>query len=496
MTRSLPRPVLERLWRGYHPERSGRVVFVPEGFNFMDGGISHSVPWPYMQLVPMLWYGPGVIRAQGRVARPVTSAAVAPTVARLAGFTFDAPSGSPMEEALEPDAAPPALVVVLVWDAAGRYVLDLHPNAWPTLRGLIGAGTWYEEATVGSSPSTTAPVHATMGTGAFPRDHGVMDNFMRAPDGRLVDPWGAGPGGMLLPGFADVYGAQAGGRAVIGAFATLSWHLGMMGRGSFGGGPEQLAVLRQGGTEGGAEGTSWGLPASVADHYRFPGYVRDLPPIETYFGVADRADGTVDGTWRGHAIADLREGFDTPARVPYQGRAIEEVIRREGFGHHDATDLLFLNFKLIDEIGHLFTASSVEMADSIAAQDAHLARLVAFLDRQVGRGRWALLVTSDHGHTAHPDVSGGFRIKIQRLDDRLQAAFAEGDERIAERIRPSWMFPDLALDDAFAARAADLLATSTKADTASDPGALSAVERDVPVFAAVFPGSLLDDPLP
>ncbi|MBI4259510.1 MAG: twin-arginine translocation signal domain-containing protein, partial [Actinobacteria bacterium] len=61
----LPAEVLLRLWRGYHPERSGRMILVPRGFAYMDGGISHSVPWRYMQHVPMFWYGPGIVRAQG-----------------------------------------------------------------------------------------------------------------------------------------------------------------------------------------------------------------------------------------------------------------------------------------------------------------------------------------------------------------------------------------------------------------------------------------------
>lgn len=495
MTGSLPNDVLQRIWRGYHPELSGRVILVPEGMNFLDGGISHSVPWPYMQRVPMLWYGPGIVQAQGSVGRPVTSAGIAPTLSALTGVPFDAPDGLPMEEVLEPGAPRPDLVVVLVWDGAGRNVLDLHPRSWPVLRSMLPQGTWFSNATVGSSPSTTAPVHATMGTGTFPRRHGVMDNFVRLPDGRLADPWGRGPAGMLAPTFGDVYGAEVGDRAIVGTVATLAWHLGMMGHGSwFEGGQRQLAVLRQSTEDTGAEGKEWGLPKAQAEHYRFVDYVRDLPPLESYFDFADSWDGTADGTWRGHQIPEIRGGFDTPARIPYQGRAVEEVVRREGFGHHEATDLLFLNFKLIDEIGHLFTASSVEMADAIRIQDRHLGNFVRFLDRQVGAGRWVLLVTADHGHTASPEVSGGFRIKIARIDEELRRRFADGEDPAAERIRPSWVFPnvDLEPDEAFLADAAAFIAGLTKEQVAADPSAVPAAERDDRVFRAAFPGFLLD----
>lgn len=495
MTGSLPEDVLQRIWRGYHPELSGRVILVPEGMNFLDGGISHSVPWPYMQRVPMLWYGPGIVRAQGSVGRPVTSAGIAPTLSALTGVPFDAPDGVPMEEILEPGAPRPDLVVVLVWDGAGRNVLDLHPRSWPVLRSMLPQGTWYADATVGSSPSTTAPVHATMGTGTFPRRHGVMDNFVRLPDGRLADPWGRGPEGLLASTFGDVYGAEVGDRALVGTVATLAWHLGMMGHGSwFDGGQRQLAVLRQSTEDTGAEGKEWGLPKVQADHYRFVDYVRDLPPLESYFDFADSWDGTADGTWRGHQIPEIRGGFDTPARIPYQGRAVEEVVRREGFGHHEATDLLFLNFKLIDEIGHLFTASSVEMADAIRIQDRHLGNLVRFLDRQVGPRRWVLLVTADHGHTASPEVSGGFRIKISRIDEELGRRFGEGEDPAAERIRPSWVFPnvDLEPDQAFLSEAAAFIAGLTKEQVAADPSAVAAGERGDGVFRAAFPGFFLD----
>ena len=79
----------------------------------------------------------------------------------------------------------------MVWDAVGRDVLARHPDAWPTLASMIEDGAWYESATVGSSPSQTAQVHATIGTGAFPRTHGLVAHRFRV-DGELVTPWGEG----------------------------------------------------------------------------------------------------------------------------------------------------------------------------------------------------------------------------------------------------------------------------------------------------------------
>jgi len=509
----VPTEVLLRVWRGFHPERSGSVLYVPDGFNYVDGGISHSTPWPYTQDVPMLWYGPGFIRSQGPVSRAVTLADVAPTLARLLGFPFDAPDGTPMDEALLPAAPPPKLVVVLVWDAGGRYVLDLHPDRWPHTQRLAPQGTWYEHASVGSSPSSTAPAHATIGTGAFPRRHGIMDNFMRWPDGAISDPWSRGPEGLLPPTVADRYGAEMGAKALIGTFATLSWHLGMMSHGAqFPGGGRHVAVLRNDldmcvldgsgrdldshthDTGKGARAAKWGLPRQVAEFYRFPDYVNDLPPLSAYRDVADAADGRRDGRWRGHSIEELRGGFDTPARYPYQGRAIREVIEREGFGHHEATDLVFLNYKLIDEIGHLYSASSPEMGDAIAGQDAALPRFIRYLNRQVGRGKWVLLVTADHGHTAAPAVSGGVPIQVDRIDRQLDGAFHVPDRSpISAKTRPTWLFPndvERYVAGVTLVQIAGFVQRLTRAETAGGP-MVSSTRREDPTMLAAFPGSVL-----
>ncbi len=423
--RSLPREVQLRLVRGFMADRAGQVITVPLGFNYFDGGISHTTPWPYTQDVPMLWYGPGIVPTSGKFDRPITSADVAPTLAKLVGFTdFQAPDGSVMEEVIDPAAPNPKLVVVLVWDAGGNYVLNLWPDSWPQLKGLMPRSTWYSSATIGSSPSSTAPIHATIGTGAYPSRHGILDNFIRFPDGSLADPWSRGPSGLLSPTFGDQYAEAMGPKAATGLFATLSWHAAMLGHGSQANpNVRPVMVLREKGGGEGAEGIAWGLGAQTEPYYRFPDYVNDLPPISQYFPVAEKADGVKDGKWQGHDINSLNFGFNTPARVPFQQRAIEEVITREGFGHHDAPDLFFINYKLIDEIGHLFTASSLEERDSIVVQDANLPVLVDFLNRQVGEGKWVLLVTADHGHSAATDVSGAFPIKVDSVDASLEGRF-------------------------------------------------------------------------
>jgi predicted AlkP superfamily pyrophosphatase or phosphodiesterase len=104
----------------------------------------------------------------------------------------------------------------------------------------------------------------------------------------------------------------------------------------------------------------------------------------------DANDGQIDGRWRTNDIETLLEGFDTPARIPYQTRVIEEMIGREGFGADETPDLLFVNYKMIDYISHVWTVNSPEMQDAVKGQDAALETFVDFLNATVGRGsgRW------------------------------------------------------------------------------------------------------------
>ena len=119
----------------------------------------------------------------------------------------------------------------------------------------------------------------------------------------------------------------------------------------------------------------------------------------------DQADGKLDGLWRANAIDQLLKGFDTPARTPYQERVVETVIQHEGFGKDDMPDLLYLNFKEIDYVSHVWSMNSLEMRDAVVAQDLALKRFVPFLNQQVGKGNWAMVLTADHGAMPDPAVS-------------------------------------------------------------------------------------------
>jgi hypothetical protein len=442
--------------------------------------------------VPLLWYGPGVIPALGEVSRPTTLADVAPTQAALLGFRFRALDGSRLPEIPSP-AEPPKLIVTLVWDAGGMSVLDEFPDDWPVLRSLIPDGVWYSDASVGSSPSITPATHATLGTGAFPMHTGQTDaEFRLGPE--MVRAGALGPLLLMEPTLGDLYDRAMDNEPVVGALASVTWHLNMASHGSlWGGGDRDIAVLRtpvRADNEG-AEGTIWNLQGKNAPFFTFPDYVNDLPSLSSYTDEIDREDGALDGKWRQNSIEQYEQGWATPARIPYQTRMIEEVIAREGFGADDMPDLLFINYKAIDHVSHIWSVNSPEMQDTLRWQDRDLGRLVAFLDRQVGRGEWALVLTADHGAQFDPEVSGAFQVTPGQLAQDLEAAFPSAtNESVFLAVRTSQIYvnePAVEASGYTLEQIAGFVLAYTKAQGASDPSSVPEAERDDRVFSAAIP---------
>jgi hypothetical protein len=502
---SLPHDQLLRIWRGTDPDRSGQILVVPQEPNFLGSNFPHSGPWDYLQDVPLFWYGPGYLKPQPKVERPVTIAGIAPTQAGLMGFDgFDSPDGVAMPEVLAAAKdTPPKLIVTLVWDAAGRSVLETWPRDWPVLKSLIPKGIWYDRASVGSSPSITPATHATMGTGAYPRTTGQVDAEFRVGDGtKLIRAGELGPTLLDSATLSDVYDRAMGNEPVIGTLASVTWHLNMMGHGAmWNGGDRDVAVLRVSeNSNEGAEGNAWSIKGKNAPWYRFPAYVNELPTVDTYTEDLDRADGARDGKWRENSIEQLANGWDTPARVPFQDRLYAEVIQREGFGADDVPDLLYINSKIIDHVGHLWSVNSPEMQDTLRWQDAGLREFIGTLNREVGRGEWVLLLTADHGHQFDPAVSGAFQISPAGLQSDLEARFDDADgTSVFVGVRTSQTFlnmDELQESGSTVEEIAEFMLHYTKGQASANPSSLSADEQDDEVFSAVFPTSVFDQPLP
>jgi len=506
---SIPREYLLRTWNDWTSDRGAELTYVAQEPNFVGSGLPHVGPWDYIQRVPMLWYGPGYIKAQGQVDRPVTLADIAPTQAALMDFDgFHAPDGKSMTEALDPsvgasDYQPPKLEVTLIWDAGGTNVLQTHPDSWPFLKSLIDKGTFYPDAVVGLSPTSTAQSHATIGTGAFPDHNGIIGHHFRV-GATMVEPWGNGPSYFVLPTFADVYDKAMDNEPVVGIVATADIHYGMLGHGSFWhGGDRDVGITRsvanpETSTE---EGDAWNLPPKLATYYRLAEYVND-PALEDVLKSArdklDRADGQFDGNWRQNNIEELANGFETPAKIPYEEAVLEKILETEKFGQDDTPDLMYTNFKQIDYVSHIWSMNSPEMEDSVVYQDEALKRLVEYLDETVGKGNYVLNLTADHGAMPDPNVSGGYQISNNQIEGAIESTYdTDGDDvPVVDLVQPSNVYLNLAELEDNGGTLSDVARTVmalTQAETQGSGITPQPGHENDPVFQAVFPTEMLAD---
>src|SRR5262249_51108346 len=77
----------------------------------------------------------------------------------------------------------------------------------------------------------------------------------------------------------------------------------------------------------------------------------------------------------------------------------------EQLGRHDEPDLLCLSFSCNDPIGHVWGPDSQEVLDVTLRTDLIVKNLLAMLDAKVGRGRYVLALTADHGVCPLPEAA-------------------------------------------------------------------------------------------
>jgi hypothetical protein len=488
--------IVTRIRRDDFPGRSPELIAVPKEPNYFGGflGTSHSGPWDYVQEVPLVFYGPGHIRARGEITvdHEPSVTDLAPTLAELLRTEFpDGRPGRAVTPALEPGAAPPKLVVVVVWDGGGINTLEAFPDAWPNLKRFMEEGTWLK-ATVGSSPSVTPAIHANIGTGAFPDQHGIVDIDIRK-GGDTIDSFEDGtPRYLEIPTLGDLYDLATNNEALVGMFGTNAWHYGMMSRGAFqDGGDKDIAALVA--TDGSKliGHTRW---------YSFPEYLNEVGDLDAAIRAVDQEDGQLDSLWLGNdVLSNTYDAKQTPALAIYTTEVIEAVLEREGFGQDDVSDLFFVNYKPIDLVGHRWNMLSPEGESVLRHTDEELGKLVDHLNGLVGSGNWVLAMTADHGQTPTANETPAWPIDMAKLTNDIAEEFDVTPKRLFDRTRPGHFWIDEPTMKTAGIRAEDiadfisdyrLVTNTSEARPLTDKYAARAEER---LFSAAWPSKFTDD---
>lgn len=92
-----------------------------------------------------------------------------------------------------------------------------------------------------------------------------------------------------------------------------------------------------------------------------------------------------------------------------------QAVDREKLGRDRHTDVLCIGVSSTDYVGHVFGPDSREIQELYVHADLAMERLINHLDKRVGRNKYVLVVTSDHGVAPIPEL-----IKKQPAQQRAE----------------------------------------------------------------------------
>ena len=322
------------------------------------------------------------------------------------------------EGTITPPGAP-RLVVVLLFDQFRDDFLDRFREHFVAggFRRVEREGTRFTDCNIPFAQTLTAPDHATLLTGATPSVHGIVGNgWYEVAEGRDVsadfdpreravgsdDQESSSPRRLRAQTVGDVLrGATRGRGKVIGisdkaraAILPAGHHANaaywlddktarMQSSTYYMSRLPAWAVAANAGRRPEEARVTW-TPLLPASAYAACVVGRGAP---TFPHVVDK-DGTIEGA---NAVAA------TPFAVTNLFAFARQAIEGEELGADGVPDLLTLSVSAPDRVGHLFGPDSPEAMDIAVRCDREVASFLAYLDRRVGRGRYLVAVTSDHG---------------------------------------------------------------------------------------------------
>lgn len=381
---------LEMFARAYFPGRTGQLLIVPREGDFItrpdpEVAYMHGSPWAYDVSIPLMFVGPAV--RTGVYSMPAVQQDVAPTLAAVLGVSMPPTATGRVLPVLRTGFARPRVVFVLVLDGMRRDYFDRYADVMPTLSALRRRAAWFSQAHVNFLPTNTGVGHSTIATGTDPCIHGVtVNNIYDRLHRRRQDLFaGMMPQALMALTLADVWQLATSGRAIVlaqGSIDRAATPLAGHGACQPNGAPVVLVCYDE----------ATGAWHSNPDCFRLPDYLKDRNASALW---------SADSEWLHHRIdspAAVRRSALFPA---FEADAMTAMIEHEPLGGDSVADLLLLNYKGADFVGHRYGPDSDELRLTLGEMDRNLARIIGALEAKVGEN-YLLAVTADHGMPSAP----------------------------------------------------------------------------------------------
>jgi hypothetical protein len=367
----------------------------------------------------------------------------------------------------------PKLVVGVVVDQmCYDYLFRFHDQFGKNgFRKLMDQGSHFRNVTYNYVPTYTGPGHASIYTGTTPANHGIVANewLHRAFDKEVncvedttMKPVGNdSPYGRCSPQFLRAN--------TITDQLKLTYPLGKVISVSI---KDRSAILPGGHLSDGSYWYDYESGKFITSSF----YMNELPQWVNDFHASNPIDGYLAKKWDllqspenyhyrnldNSPYEQLIAGKTTPT-FPYDFSALSpedklshftimpfantyladfaiQALKSNQLGKDNHVDMLTISFSTPDIAGHSFGPYSLEMEDMYLRLDQEMARLLAALDKEVGKGNYVLFLTADHAVVPVPQflsdnqLPGGYVFLDTLLSDLRAASVREFQTDIIDRI--------------------------------------------------------------
>ncbi|CAM3009538.1 Predicted pyrophosphatase or phosphodiesterase, AlkP superfamily [Flavobacterium succinicans] len=330
----------------------------------------------------------------------------------------------------------PKLVIGVVVDQMKAEYLDRFYDDYSQegFKRLMNEGYSFHNMNYNYVPTYTAPGHASIYTGATPATHGIIGNdwYIRetgknkyCTDDASVKTLviGAEKEGMMSP------------KNLLATTVTDELRMATNFRGKVIG----LSIKDRGAILPAGHFANWAFWYSKSGDFisssfygeKMPDWVTKfnsekhympyiekgwslLKPIDNYnesLSDDNPYEGRIDKTKPPVFPYDLNKlykesGADILRTTPFGNDLLADLalktIENEGLGKDNITDFLTVSFSSTDYIGHTFGPRSIEIQDTYLRLDLTLARMLTYLDKNIGKDNYLLFLTADHAAAENP----------------------------------------------------------------------------------------------
>jgi predicted AlkP superfamily pyrophosphatase or phosphodiesterase len=348
----------------------------------------------------------------------------------------------------------PRLVLLIVVDQFRYDFLERFDDLFAKngLKRLMTEGASWVEANYDHTPTYTAPGHATMMTGAWPAETGIVGNDWPDRDsGKFVT--SVSDAGTILLGGSEGETASSP-RRLMSSTLGDELRLGSNDRSKVIGisVKDRSAILPVGRHANAAYWFNQRTGRMVSSNY----YFNQLPAWVESYNNARPADKFYGAKWE-RLLPESeylkRAGLDSPAWenignapgdtnafphtvtggaaapgadfyaaldfTPYSNDLLvsfaQQAITNERLGEDDDTDLLSVSFSANDYVGHRFGPYSHEAMDITLRVDRSIAALLDFVNARVGLQNTIVAFTADHGVAPIPEHANALGLQGGRI---------------------------------------------------------------------------------